>query len=78
MSIFVSKFKQDYQKSITASLEKKTGAHRSFLAVFFLFYKDTDQKLRFTQECFTPDTKIYSSLRNVLSCYGSNWYQTKS
>ena len=68
MSIFVSKFKQDYQKSITASLEKKAGAHRSF----FLCYKDTDQKLKLTQECFTPDTKIYSSLRNVLSCYGSN------
>ena len=57
-----------YQKSIRASLEKMAGAHRSF----FLGYKDAHQKLRFTQGSFTPDTKLYSGLRNVLSRYGSN------
>ena len=63
-----------YQKSIRASLEKTKGAQRRF----FLGYKDAHQKLRCTQGFFTPDTKLYSSLRNVFSHYGSNWHQTKS
>ena len=50
------------------------GAHRSF----FLGYKDAYKKLRVMQGFFTPDIKFYSSLRNVLSCYGSNWHQAKS
>ena len=50
------------------------GAHRSF----FLGYKDAYQKLRFMQGFFTADIKLYSSLRNVLSRYGSNWHQAKS
>ena len=63
-----------YQKSIRASLEKMAGAHK----IFFLGYKDAHQKLKFTQEFFTPDTKLYSSLRNVLSRYDSNGHPTKS
>ena len=65
---------RSYQKSIRASLEKMAGAHRSF----FLGYKDAYKKLRVMQGFFTPDIKFYSSLRNVLSCYGSNWHQAKS
>ena len=57
-----------YQKSIRASLEKMAGAHRSF----FLGCKNADQKLRFMQGFFTPDTKLHSSLKNALSRYGSN------
>ena len=67
MSKFLSKLRL-YQKSIKATLEKIAGAYRTF----FLGYKDTHQKLMFTQESFTLDTKLYSSLGNVLSRCGSN------
>ena len=68
VNIFIKIQVRVYQKSIRASLKKVAGAHRSV----FLGYKDAHQKLRFTQGFFTPDTKLYSSLRNMLSCYGSN------
>ena len=75
MSIFFIKIQvRLYQKLIRASLEKMVAAQRTF----FLGYKDAHQKLRFTQGFFTPDTKLYSGPRNVLSRYGSNWHQTKS
>ena len=62
INIFIKIQVRLYQRSIRSSLEKMAGAHRSF----FLGYKDTHQKLRFKQGFFTPDTKLYSSLRNVL------------
>ena len=67
MSTFLSKLRL-YQKSIKAALEKIAGAYRSF----FLGYKDAHQKPMFTQEAFTLDTKLYSSLGNVLSRCVSN------
>ena len=65
VNIFIKIQVSLYQKSVRASLEMMARAHRSF----FLDYKDAQQKLRFTQGFFTPDTKLYSSLRNVLSRY---------
>ena len=73
VNIFVKIQAKVYQKSIRTSLEKMAGAHR-----FFLGYKDAHQKLMLTQGFFALDTKLYSSLRNVLSHYNSNWHQTKS
>ena len=74
VNIFIETQVRSYQKSIRVSLEKMAGAHRSF----FLGYKDAYKKLTFMQGFFTPDIKFYSSQRNVLSCYGSNWHQAKS
>ena len=62
VNIFIKIQVRLYQRSIRSSLEKKAGPHRSF----FLGYKDAHQKRRFKQGFFTPDTKLYSSLRNVL------------
>ena len=61
VNIFIRIQASAYQKSIRTSLKKMAGAHR-----FFLGYKDTHQKLMLTQGFFTLDTKLYSSLRNVL------------
>ena len=65
MSIILSKFKnlvKALPKNITQPVRRRRQEHTSF---FFRGYKDAQQKLRFTQGFFTPDTKFYPSLRDV-------------